>query len=63
MMAAVDYEILEGDLSSCLTCGAVVTFNHLTTHTRWHEIMEPAWPLAKTEEPAPPAPPANSPGE
>lgn len=41
------YEPMTAELVVCTTCGCVVGFAYMTAHTRWHELMEPAWPLAK----------------
>jgi hypothetical protein len=35
------------NLVACSICAAVVEFGQMTIHTRWHEVMEPAWPLSK----------------
>lgn len=46
----VSYEPYDGQINACTICGALVAFPFLVQHTRWHEIMEPAWPLAETPE-------------
>lgn len=54
------YEPINAELVVCTVCGGVVGFAYMTVHTHWHEVMEPAWPLAKRLPEDPPAGPSSS---